>query len=327
MLDPHSLLDLVRETLSSWNLEATSIDLISESENLVYKATTTAGLTFAVRLHRPGYHTLEELKSEQLWTRALNDSGINVPIGYPLPGGGYYKEIVIPHSDAVRQVGVVEWLEGRSLAVIMNEESDINALIQHFKTLGIVAGKINKQSSKWLPPKGFTRHHLNAEGFMGDQPFWGPFWDVPELSKEQKQLFRKLRDQIYRILSDLDRSPDNYNMIHADLHADNLLVDQNTLTVIDFDDAGYGWYLYEIAVAMFDYRQHKHFGSLRDAFVDGYSSEKQIEWLELLPLFFLIRALASIGWLHHRRSEIDRSAYIQGLIVYICAQCKTVLPD
>ena len=38
--------------------------------------------------------------------------------------------------------------------------------------------------------------------------------------------------------------------IHADLHAGNILVRDGGVTVIDVDDAGFGWHVYELAVAL-----------------------------------------------------------------------------
>ena len=41
-----------------------------------------------------------------------------------------------------------------------------------------------------------------------------------------------------------------YNLIHADLHFGNVLVDGDRLAVIDFDDCGFGWHPYELAVVL-----------------------------------------------------------------------------
>ncbi len=40
-------------------------------------------------------------------------------------------------------------------------------------------------------------------------------------------------------------------MIHADMHLDNVLKDGERLNVIDFDDAGYGWHAFDLAVGIY----------------------------------------------------------------------------
>ena len=47
-----------------------------------------------------------------------------------------------------------------------------------------------------------------------------------------------------------DRTPSGYSVIHADMHPGNIVVDGDRLTVIDFDDAGFGWHQYDIATAL-----------------------------------------------------------------------------
>ena len=71
MDDPVAILEQVKGALDHWSLEPVEIDVASQSENIVYKVTTLEG-NFALRIHRPGYHTLEELNAEHEWTGALS---------------------------------------------------------------------------------------------------------------------------------------------------------------------------------------------------------------------------------------------------------------
>ena len=62
---------------------------------------------------------------------------------------------------------------------------------------------MHDQASGWSPPAAFVRHQLNAEGLMGDMPFWGPFWQARALTAEQQQHFSALRQELYAILAAL----------------------------------------------------------------------------------------------------------------------------
>ena len=75
-LESAQLYDIANQALEHWSLQVTSLTLASQSENTVFRVETADQGAFALRLHRPGYHSLPELESEQIWTRALADGGV-----------------------------------------------------------------------------------------------------------------------------------------------------------------------------------------------------------------------------------------------------------
>jgi Ser/Thr protein kinase RdoA (MazF antagonist) len=93
-----------------------------------------------------------------------------------------------------------------------------------------------------------------------------------------------------------------FSLIHADLHPGNVLIDGDHLAVIDFDDAAFGWHLYDLAVALVFYQDHAHFAVFRDACLRGYGRVRSLpdDVVRLLPMFLLIRRLVQIGWINAR---------------------------
>lgn len=158
---------------------------------------------------------------------------------------------------------------------------------------------------------------------MGDAPFWSPFWDLPELTNAERQLILKARAAIHRTLSEYGKQQRTYSLIHADLHSYNLLVNGTRLYAIDFDDSGFGWHQYELAVSLFHCRDSPHFEKFRDALLSGYRSERALDdaAVELLPMFLLIRALALLGWTHER-PEMNRGQRLKNLIPSACVQAE-----
>ena len=154
---------------------------------------------------------------------------------------------------------------------------------------------------------------------MGDSPFWGRFWEVPDLIPSQRDLVLVAREKIALRFTAYGENQRTYSMIHADLHSDNLIVDGESLTVIDFDDAGFGWHQYDLAVALHDYRHREDFDLLQQAMIRGYRQERSItdQDLALLPLFLLVRTLALMGW-SHARPELGHSDRIPRLINAAC---------
>ena len=122
----------------------------------------------------------------------------------------------------------------------------------------------------------------------------------------------------------LGQDPATYGVIHADLHPGNLLADGDTLTVIDFDDAAFGWHIYDIAVALSHYETRGRISPRSgEAFLRGYRARRELaeDVLALLPMFLLIRNLAVIGWLL-QRPEIDPGARLDELRAEAKAGCE-----
>ncbi len=320
--DEHSarLQAVAERALDERDLEATELKLVSASENTVFHVATEGERAYALRVHRPGYHTLAELNSERQWTAALNGSGLRAPQPLLTRDGRSYATVAFPDSNETRHVGIVEWIDGVPLARIIEQATDEETVAQHFVQLGRIAARIHNQAMDWRLPTDFQRHAFDADGLMGEAPFWGPFWDLPQLQSAQRKQILAARRAIHEALTDYGKERGTYSLIHADLHPHNLLVDGEDLHVIDFDDAGFGWHQYELAVALFSYQGEARFDTIRDALIAGYRSERAIddEALELLPMFLLIRALVLLGWIHHR-PELDRSKVLPRLIAAACA--------
>jgi Ser/Thr protein kinase RdoA (MazF antagonist) len=318
--------ELAERALRAWELRASRIELVSVSENVVFRVDTAEGETYALRLHRPGYHTLAELESEQMWTAALNDAGIGAPRGRRTPAGGYYATVAAASGDLVRHVGLVPWFDGVRLDEQIAAAGDEAARRSYFERLGQLMARMHDQAVAWQPPPGFCRHALDADGFTGAAPFWGRFWEIPQASAEQRRILVAARERVHALLSAYGTDRDTYSMIHADLRSANVLARGDEVYVIDFDDAGFGWHQYDMAVALFDHSITPEFASLRDALVAGYRAQRRIsdEDLSMLPLFLLVRALASLGWLDDR-PEVDLYALLPALLAHSCAQAQELL--
>jgi Ser/Thr protein kinase RdoA (MazF antagonist) len=184
------------------------------------------------------------------------------------------------------------------------------------------------QSEAWTPPEGFARCRLDADGLMGPAPRWGPFWDHAALTGEDRRLVLAARDALHARLSALPLDPVVFGMIHADLHPGNLLVREGGLAIIDFDDAAFGWRMYDIAVALTHQQTAPDFAAVRNAFLVGYREVRNLPEAEAaqLPHFLLVRDLVQLGWLHER-PEIDPGDWLPSRIALIRRRCEALLAD
>lgn len=313
--------------LRAFPIEPDGLELVSHSENVTYRVVDRRdGAAYGLRLHRPWYHTIDELISERDWIRALDDAGIAVQAPVRTRDDQEYTSVVIPATRERRFAGLARWTTGRVLAEVLHETTDAGMAARRFEQLGALTASLHDQAAAWRPPATFRRHSLDADGLMGDTPHWGPFWDHRGFSDGERRLVLDTRARLHAALDGLDRQPTGYSLIHADMHPGNVLVDGDTLTVIDFDDAGWGWHAYDIAVALFYQQRAASFEALERAYIAGYRSVRPLseETLALLPMFRLIRGLAQIGWFH-QRPELDRIARFEETKGTVLEQCLELL--
>ena len=294
-----------REALAAWDLEVADVQPVSVSENIAFCVEDRADKRYVLRLHRSWYHDLDELISEQTWTAALRAAGVDVPVPVMTRDGDGYAPVEVDGER--RFAGVLEWVDGTTLDDVIQDSADPAFIRERFAMLGEIMASIHNQATAWTLPAGFRRHALDADGLMGQQPFWGRFWESPRLAAAERDRLKSLRESIYHILLDYGTNPRTYSLIHADLHPHNVIAHDSRLHVIDFDDAGFGWHAYEFAVALYRHQHDERFDTLRDAMVDGYRRRRAVsdETVSLIPLFLLVRSLASIGWIA-ARPELDR---------------------
>jgi len=323
--------DIIRkvadEALLQWNVRPAKVALVSRTENVVFRIDAEEGHAYALRVHRPGYHTLAELESEPLWTTALNAAGVGAPVAEKTRTGGHYAAVGVPGTDEVRHVGLIPWFDGVGLDQMIEQAPDATTRDSHFQQLGRLMATMHEQAATWTPPPGFQRHAFDEAGLMGEAPFWGRFWDVPELTSPQRAVLIAARSRLHTRLSEYGKDPRTYSMIHADLRSTNVLVAGDQVHVIDFDDAGFGWHLYDVAVALAEpYALDSDYEPIRDALVEGYRARRALsdEDLALLPQFLVARLLASLGWLHDR-PEVDLYALLPTMIEIACGHADALV--
>ncbi len=106
-------------------------------------------------------------------------------------------------------------------------------------------------------------------------------------------------EHIRRWMKGLDKDKNNYGMIHYDFELDNIIWNNKTPYIIDFDDSIYSWYVADIAYALRDLTDEGEKLNISDTrfcrFIDGYKSECDIsnKELEQLPGFYRLHHFIS----------------------------------
>jgi Ser/Thr protein kinase RdoA (MazF antagonist) len=288
--------------LRDWDLEVRNLAPIKVRENAVFRIDLAGGGRAVLRVHRSGYHSDAELDSEFVWMRALQAAGIPVPRVIRSRHGRDF-EVIATSAIRARQIDVFEWIDGCQLGSVESGVSGEGAAIaDQYHMIGAIAARMHNHTADWQQPTGFRRHAWDVAGLVGEQPLWGRFWELAALSPAQRSLLLRVRAKIAGALSGYGMKSDRYGLIHADLVPENLLVDGHRVQVIDFDDAGFGWHLFELATSLYFITGDSIYPAAREGLIRGYRSEREMpdEALDWLPLFLAVRGTTYLGWVHTR---------------------------
>lgn len=313
----HLALEIARAALPYWGLERALVEPVKVRENAVFRV-LRGGQSFALRVHRHGNHSDAALQSEFAWMRALEADGIAVPQIIRSRRGGDFEVIAVREAPA-RQVDVFAWIDGHHpRAIERGVASPVELIAAPYRRIGALMARMHIQSSRWRPPRGFERHAWNADGLVGERPHWGRFWELAALTPSQRRLMETLRERLATGLRVFPTDDHHYGLIHGDLVPDNVLMEDDTLRVIDFDDAGFGWHLFDIATSLYFVSGEGYYDAARQALIEGYRSQRPLSDVALaaLPMFMAARGATYLGWVHTR--EGAPAARIPSLVERAC---------
>ncbi|MCO6058822.1 phosphotransferase [Pseudomonas sp. MOB-449] len=322
-----SLQRLAIAALEQWEGEFVRVELIKYRENAVFCATRSDGQRSALRIHRDGYHSEEALRSELAWMEALSADGIGVPRIIRTRDGEHLAQVHSVELGESRYIDMLGWLGGTRIGSAENGlEVDTDLATLFFET-GAVAARIHQSSTRWQQPNAFSRHAWDEEGLIGQQPFWGRFWELDLLDDAQRELLQATRQAARSDLRHYGRTLANFGMIHADLVPENLLIDEVNLHLIDFDDAGFGWHMFELATALYFCLDDPRYADIETALLAGYHSVKPLAPADraTLPLFLALRGLTYLGWIHTRRDSPTAKELAPLLIERACHLARSYL--
>jgi Ser/Thr protein kinase RdoA (MazF antagonist) len=161
--------------------------------------------------------------------------------------------------------------------------------------------RLHNHASDWKRPHGFVRRHYDRKGLWGDDTGINYTADEvwPKIPRQYFEAFQEVTMRVEQIMEDWGKGPDVYGLIHADMGTKaNVLFHGGEARAIDFDDAGFGYWIYDLAVPLSDWEGEDVWPADRDALLEGYMEMRSIskEQLEQLELFqAAIRAL-EIFW-------------------------------
>ena len=301
------LIEFASRSLDLWDIPGNAeARLINLSENATFLVTGAGGYKAVLRLHREGYHCERAITSELAWMDALRADGvIETPRVIPGRNGMAIQKWSQPNTRGTRFLVLFHFIDGRA----PDETGD---LVPMFHELGAIAARCHDQALNWTRPPGFHRLNWNVETVFGRFSTWGDWREAPGVNEQIQATLEAVETTIKRRLSAYGNSPDRYNLIHADMRLANLLQESGDMRLIDFDDCGFGWLMYDFAAAVSFIEDDPRLSDFRQAWLKGYQTIRHLGSADIAEIdtFVMLRRMALLAWIgsHFEAPEPQRLA-------------------
>ncbi len=272
---------ILLETIERFGIRRSDMKSLDGFESFIFEY-VKGSQEYILRIGHTFRRSIELIQGEVDWMNYLADGGAQVA-----------KAIL---SEAGRLVETID--DGRGeffLATSFVKADGIppnNAIWNEklFKSYGQLMAKLHALSKDYLLP---------------NQAWKRPEWDDPEmldmsgwLPKDEDLILEKYH-RLKSHLNALPRGKDSYGLIHQDAHGGNFFVDEEgVITLFDFDDCAYSWYMNDIAIVLFYAVMGEEDvpGFARrfmTSFLEGYSTDNQLDprWLREIPAFLKLREI------------------------------------
>ncbi len=298
------LLGLARAAVTRFDLPAdVGVRLINLSENATYAVDDAAtGRRWAMRVHREGYHSHTAILSELAWLTAVrNDGAAITPIAVTGRDGQLIQTISLPGLSRPRHVVLSRWEDGA-------EPSQHDS--QGFAALGEIAARMHRHVRTWPRPPWFERFTWDFESALGERPHWGRWRDGMGMTDELAVLFARTAARISERLQRFGKGPDRFGLVHGDMRLANVLADCDRVKLIDFDDCGFSWFLYDAATTVSFFEHQPEVPDLLTAWLQGYRRVAELSAADEAELwtFVMLRRLLLVAWIgSHAETELAQS--------------------
>jgi Ser/Thr protein kinase RdoA (MazF antagonist) len=293
-----SLDGVVRAALGHYDFSSdATVSLVNVSENSTFCVDDPqTGRRAALRVSRPDYHSKAAIESELAWMEALREAGIVDPAVPIAARDGSLVTTVDVEAGPPRQVVLFEWISGE-------EPSADGDLVPKFRLLGTIAAGMQLHAMSWRRPPWFTRYTVDYEVALGPNALWGRWQDSLGMGRDELRILARVDAEICRRLTAYGKRWERFGLAHSDLRLANLLIEGEHIRVIDFDDCGTTWYMYDFATAVSFIEDDPRVPELMAAWVDGYRDQRPLSAadVEILPTLVMFRRMLLVGWVgsHH----------------------------
>lgn len=280
--------EIINEAILRYGIEKEKLKFINDFENYIYEYEKD-NQYYILRLTHSSHRTEQLVNGELDWIFYLHKKGANVC--NPVFSNNNRLVERIEAKSSYFLATAFEKAQGQHVNV--NDEVLWNSDL--FEKWGQTVGKMHALTKNYRPI------NVNCKRF--ELPEDDLYENGGTYIKAYGQEFVKKHHDLMKWYSSLHKDIDAYGLIHTDVHHGNFFVNQKDITVFDFDDCAYSWFINDIAIVLFyvTWGMPSNESSNRvqfakeffKHFLKGYSLENSLDphWLETIPNFLKLREI------------------------------------
>lgn len=283
---------ILHDAIRRYGITLDEVTLLDGFESYIYEFKRD-GSAFILRIGHSRRRTPDLIQGEVEWINHLADGGAGVARAIRLDTGHLVEAIDDDQGGQFLATAFVK-APGRPAG-------KVGWTPAFYEAYGRLLGRIHALSKTYAPSgPAIRRYDWNHPQNL----------DVLDWLPANEPI---IMDRFREVLNHLDRLPrtaDGYGLIHQDAHPGNFLVTgDGQITLFDFDDCVYAWYVYDVAMVVF-YMVTNHpdpNGLMQEfwpRFWTGYCTENTLDpaWLNEIPPFLKLREI-DLYALHFRSFE------------------------
>ncbi|MCB0125949.1 MAG: phosphotransferase [Caldilineaceae bacterium] len=282
---------IATSALPAFGLEGSVLTGIQHLVNSSFRVQHRQG-DWYLRLYHPHRYDRNSVEAELVWLDVLARAGLPVPNPHTTLDGAYVWQTT-SSSGRPYLVSLTAWIEG---VVLPGAER----AAQHYVAVGALLAQLHDYATQWQPPIGFQRPRCDAAGIYGPLGVMGRTVEVAwqNVTPEVRADLEVARDRLLQAERAIGQTAHCYGLIHGDPSFGNLLFCEAAPALIDFDDCGFGFYSYDLAVVLAGAWGKANYHETRQALLAGYEAIRPLETSErvAIPAMMAARAASLIFW-------------------------------
>lgn len=290
------LLPIISELYGLEDYKISPIKAHAGGRNVVYNCEKDGAGAKILRIAFLNDRSQEDFLSEVEYIRYLFEHGGSVSDVVGSRNGKLLEEIT--HNNHTFSICLFEKANGKMLVENNYRYREGVPITEYYYNCGKVLGKLHQLSKEYTP---IHRRYSFFNKYNAEY--------IDKLIPDSLSLLKEKLVQLLKTLEGLDRNRESFGMVHFDYSDGNYSIDFDTgqITVYDFDNSCYCWYMFDLAnlwthgVGWIQFEQN---AGKRKKFMDdyfetalaGYRSETRIEnsMLDKLPLFIQVVLMENI---------------------------------
>lgn len=244
---------------------------------------------YLLRIHQPGYQTPAAIELELEWLSSMCQADLPVPEPGVTLAGKFTTQVSLPGIVVPHLCSLLRWVKGREL-----RREEIRP--DHYRALGELVARLHQHAEHWQAPAGQAKRPYDWDGLFRQAGEDGmptsEAWDL--LPPEYLEPFERVAQKTGQVMDRLGKGPEVYGLIHGDLGMGaNVIFWEGDVRIIDFDDSGFGYYLFDLAIILEDSQDHQIQPAFREALLEGYTRLRPFgrDQAEMLDLFLAAYAV------------------------------------